>query len=105
MSLEVVNVVGRHILNVVVKSQQAVHEASQLAGLNHLIKPLFSILPREHDFPSVQLTETFWSFGPEVGVPLQLCLGLLLLLFQLPLSRVVLLEFILELLVDQSHLI
>lgn len=104
--LQIVYVVGRHILDVIVESQKTVHETSQLAGLHNLVQPLLSILSWKHHLPSIQLSEAILRiFGPEVSVSLDLGLRLFLLFLLFTLSRVVLLQLILEFLVNQSHLV
>jgi len=102
--LQVIDVLSRHVLDVVIVAQQAVHHAPKLAGFFNLLQPTQSVFPRKHHLPPIQLLETSLRvLCPEKILPFYLRLWLLFPLI-LSLLGMILLELFFELFVDQGHL-
>lgn len=107
MGLQELDVIGGHILYVVVVPQQTIHHAPELAGLDDFFKPLGPILAWEDDLPPKELLKpTLVIAGPEEILPLDISLGLLLflVLFVLGVLIVILFKLVLKLLVNDRHL-
>lgn len=87
MSLQVIYVLDRHVVDIIIKPEQGIHLLSELRCFENLLEPLFDVLFREEYLPSVNFSiVSFLIFNPKASNSFRtflfvlLCLSLSLVL-------------------------